>query len=152
MEHTFSAHSRLIRTLAWINKENLSWYRSQDWDTCSLLRHVLFTFLVHLPARIFVWACLVGAVSAVAFGLGAGIHAELLGGSKKPDLALTHIYILISLGVLVLAAAIAVLLAIAGKLCAMAFDLLPGKTSSIKIEATLFKSWKEKHCSRIKIR
>lgn len=152
MEHTFSAHSRLIRTMAWINKENLSWYRSQDWDTCSLTRHVLFTFLVHLPARIFVWACLIGAVSAVTFGLGAAIHTDIFGGPKKPDLALTHIYILISLGVLVLCVIAAVLAAIVGKLCVMAFDSLQGKAPSIKIEATLFKSWKEKHCSRIKIR
>lgn len=152
MEHTFSADSHLIRTMAWINKESLSWYRTQDWDTCSLTRHVLFTFLVHLPARIFVWTCLIGAVSAVAYGLGAAIHAELLGGPKKPDLALTHIYVLISLGVLVISMVIAVLVAIVGKLCAMAFDLLRGNAANIKIEATLFKSWKEKHCSRIKIR
>lgn len=141
----------LIKCLCWINDRNSMYYETREWDSCSFLNHVLYTFLVVGLVRLLIGCVCVAFFLAVTGTLGATI---LESGLKIPVQDPYMASLAVFTGVLVIVVVISIAAMIVGLSIwlRIKYDMYCLKTSSTSTIAVMYRNWREKRCNKIKFK
>lgn len=151
---TIRLDSRFMKVVMFFSVLNEYQYRHREWNTCSLWRHVLFVFLFWLPVKTIACSVFIGfAVYAInragflIFNLFIEVPAEVW-----------YFQIIYVLTTCVLFSALVVGIGV----CGMAWDKrkerlanqgeLAQGTKAAGPLLSMYRSWKEKTCSRIEFK
>ena len=147
---TFDTNSVFFKVLMFSSGRNQFWYKRQDWDTCSLLRHCLFVFLLRLPVSGLLLSIPIFILCVGIGSIGYGIMAEYFGIS--PTWYFYPAYLL--LGVI----ASAVVICLFGAICwaiSGCYELITKPSERITPPSpigVMYASWKDKVCAKVVIK
>lgn len=152
-------NSRLFQAMIWINETTSVYYRKNEWDTCSLLRHMLYTFSIGLLFRIFPTvfmaslACSLLYLTGVAGYLTTAVVAARLWGYEATNDWI--VFLMGFVGGILLVAGVTLFVSVVWVVLETIPHLVRKFQPRRNLEkepgpiGVLFRSFKEKHCSKI---
>lgn len=152
---TLNLESRFFRIVRWLSGKSKGWYTGQDWDTCSLTNHVLYVTVRGVLGLMCLVAVALFVAFIVAFLVAAvgGAATHLYNGYDLNTAVWWHWPLLFILGCAVIAA---VLGAVVGVFIACLQTAKYLRKEVVYREptqiGTLYRSWKDKTCSKVKFK
>ena len=145
-----NANSKFFRVLMFISNKHERWYFRKDWDTCSLLRHCLFVFLIVLPFKAIVIGVLLSLACAGIGNIGYSILVELF--SIPPAWYFYPVYLILGAVVIFVLLCLGAIVFAAITLCHEFFIRDREYVAPTSPVGVMYTNWKDKICAKVVIK